>query len=79
MSGGPTAKQYKYLEGLLIDCGFSDRVQRNAYLTRVCYRKIITIEDLSVGEASVVIDDLVKIKEDKWDEGAIDKWEHEIL
>jgi hypothetical protein len=58
-----TPRTLKYLDILLIDCGFSDRIQRNAYLSREVNREITVLEDLKQVEASRLIQELLERKE----------------
>ena len=53
-----TPGQLRFLDSLLIDCGFSDRIPRNSYITRVCEREIQFLAQLTKEEASKLIDDL---------------------
>lgn len=51
-----TAKQLKFVEELLIDCGFSgSRKLRNDFLTRECGRTIDAPDALTVPEATNII------------------------
>jgi hypothetical protein len=54
-----TSAQVKYIEGLLIDCGYGGSiVQRNAMLSREFERDIKYIQELTTVEASRLIEQL---------------------
>ncbi len=55
-----TKNQQKYLEILLNDCGFTTRIQRNAYLTSEAGREIKFLDELMFVEATELIQALVK-------------------
>jgi hypothetical protein len=61
-----TEPQLKWLADLLIDCGFSDRKQRNAYLSSELGREIKFLDDLKISEASEMIDKLREKKDENW-------------
>ena len=62
-----TDAQVSYIERLLIDCGFTSREQRNAWLKAELGRDIKYIDDLRIHEASRVIDRLREMKDDRWE------------
>jgi hypothetical protein len=53
----------RFLENLLNDCGFSTRVQRNAWLTSEVDRDIKFLDELTFSEASRLINVLKERKE----------------
>lgn len=58
-----TQAQIDFLEILFGDLGFN-RAQRNDYLSEDLGREVKFLDDLSVGEASKLIEDLKERKED---------------
>jgi hypothetical protein len=55
----PTERMLTALEKLLAAQGFSTRVQRNGYLSRMAGRDIRFIDDLTFDEASKIIGDRI--------------------
>jgi hypothetical protein len=60
-----TDAQLKWLTDLLVDCGFGDRAQRNAYLSSELGREIKYLDDLKIHEASKLIDVLRELKDER--------------
>lgn len=54
----PSPEQMKYLLSLLIDCGFSNLTQRNAYLSREAGHDVANPDELTKREATLIIGDL---------------------
>lgn len=54
----PTVRQYEYIEVLLNDCGYGNRLIRNTYLSDKVGREIHFITDLTLSEASSIIERL---------------------
>lgn len=59
-----TKQQQRYLEILLNDCGFGERVQRNAYLSGELDRDIRFLDNLTLYESSKMIGLLKGMKGD---------------
>ena len=57
--------QTSFLATLFIDCGFHTRVQRNAWLSSEIGREIRYMDDLTVAEASKMIDALKEMRDEK--------------
>lgn len=53
-----TPKMSNYIAILLNDCGFGDRRNRNAYLSRIAARNIVFIDELTFDEGQHLIDNL---------------------
>jgi hypothetical protein len=60
-------KQIEYINDLLIDVGYADRTKRNAYLSAEMEREIKYVDDLTVEEASRIIQQLKDMKENEWE------------
>lgn len=56
----------------MIDCGFVDRVNRNAYLSEELGRKIKYLDELKTDEASRIINQLRLMKDENWEKRAKD-------
>ncbi len=59
-----TRPQEEYLEGLLIDCMYHTRAERNAMLSHRTGREIKYITDLTCLEANRIIAELKETKEE---------------
>jgi hypothetical protein len=59
-----TEPQQNYLLILLNDCGLGGRVQRNAWLSAETGKDVHFLDDLSVAEASRLIDKLKEMKDE---------------
>jgi len=57
-------RQVSYIESLLIDCGLSDRTRRNAWISSELDKEIHYLEELTVDQARIVINELLRIKGD---------------
>ena len=65
--------QVKFIDSLLIDVGYSDRKVRNTYLSAELKREIHYVDDLSVQEASMIIDQLKDLKDQDWERRACNR------
>jgi hypothetical protein len=59
-----TRAQISFLEILLNDCGFGVRSTRNAFVSAECDRDIRFLDELTLGEASQLISDLKRRREE---------------
>lgn len=60
-----TVAQISHIELLLIDVQVNERERRNAYLTLWLNRPVKFLDELTKAEASTVIDELKRIKEEQ--------------
>lgn len=67
----PSPKQTKYMESLLIDNYLSNRKERNAWLTSQLGRDIHNLDDMTMKEATGVIELLITRKSEKYPAGVV--------
>jgi hypothetical protein len=60
-----TTRQIQAIDNMLSPAGFYDRVQRNGLLSRIANREVKFVDDLTVGEASNVIEELKNVLTDR--------------
>lgn len=68
-----TQKQIDFIESLCIDCGFDTRAKRNDFVSRVCNREVKYLDGLAILEASMVIEELLGMRDDSDREEAYNK------
>lgn len=63
-----TFKQINYIESLSTDCLLTTRIQRNDWISARVGREIKFLDELSLTEASKIIDQLRQLKKTYWKE-----------